>query len=92
MTAAEFQDALDDLSTRNYRPVSVGGLNAGGVVRYCAIWEQRKGPAWEVRFGQSRGAFLDFARSRGMMGYRPTVVAGYNTLNGDRFASIWEKE
>jgi hypothetical protein len=92
MTAQEFQNALDDLSARGYRPVSVSGLGTSGVVRYCAIWEKRKGPAWEVRYGQSQGVFLDSARSLGARTYRPTVVSGYNTLDGDRFASIWEKE
>jgi hypothetical protein len=92
MSPAQFEDALNDLSARGYRPVSVSGLNAGGVVRYCGIWEQRKGPAWEIRYGQTQNALLEYARSMGARGYRPTVAAGYNTLDGDRFASIWEKE
>jgi hypothetical protein len=92
MSGPDFQAALDDLSGRGYRPVSVSGLGTSGVVRYCALWEKRKGPAWEVRYGQSQGALLEFARSIGARGYRPAVVAGYNTLDGDRFASIWDKE
>jgi hypothetical protein len=92
LTPKDFQNSLDDLSARGYRPVSVSGLGTGGVVRYCAIWKMRKGPSWEVRYGQNQAAFLDFARSMGTRGHRPTVVAGYNTLDGDQFASIWEKE
>jgi hypothetical protein len=92
LSAQQLQDAMDDLLTRGYRPVSIGGLNAGGVVRYCAVWEKRTGPAWEVRFGQSQGAFLEYVRSMAARGYRPVTVTGYNTLQGDRFASIWQKE
>ena len=35
---------------------------------------------------------LSLARSLGAVGYRPVGVAGYNTLDGDRFASLWQKE
>jgi hypothetical protein len=91
MSADGIQSALDDFSARGYRPTAIAGLNAGGVVRYCAVWEKRKGPVWEARYGQSQDDFLDLARSMAVKGYRPTVVAGYNTLDGDRFASIWEK-
>src|SRR5262249_37687497 len=92
MSAQGLQDALDDLASRGYRPLAIGGLNAGGVVRYCAVWEKRKGPAWQVYYGQTPDAFLTQSRAMAARGYRPAAVAGYNTLDGDRFASIWEKE
>jgi hypothetical protein len=86
------QGALDDLSGRGYRPLVISGLGAGGAVRYCAVWEKRKGPAWEVRFGQTQAELLDLARSMAARGYRPAAVTGYNTLSGDRFASVWHRE
>jgi hypothetical protein len=92
LSAQQLQDAIDDLSTRGYRPISIGGLNAGGVVRYCAVWEKRKGPAWQVYYGQTQDAFIEQARAMAARGYRPIAVTGFNTLNGDRFVSIWEKE
>ena len=92
LSAQELQDALDDLSARGYRPLSISGLNTEGVVGYCAVWEKRKGPAWEVRYGQTQDELLEAARAMAARGYRPKTVVGYNTSNGDRFTSIWEKE
>jgi hypothetical protein len=90
LSAEGFQNALDDLGARGYRPVAVSGLNMGGVVRYSAVWEKRKG-AWQVQYGQSQGELLDFAKVMAAKGYRPVCVSGYNTLGGDRFASVWAK-
>jgi hypothetical protein len=90
LSAEGFQDALDTLAARGYRPVAVSGLNMGGVVRYCAAWEKRKG-AWQVRYGQTQGDLLTFARVMAAEGYRPVCVSGYNTADGDRFVSLWAK-
>jgi hypothetical protein len=87
----DLQSSIDDLSARGFRPVSISGLNAGGVVRYTAVWEKRAGAAWEARFGQDQGALLDTARAMSARGFRPRAVMGFNTLRGDRFASVWEQ-
>jgi hypothetical protein len=92
LSAQDLQDALDDLSALGYRPVSISGHNDGGVVRYGAVWHKRKGSAWMVRYGQSQETLLSFARSMATRGYHPVQVAGCNTVAGDRFASIWEKD
>jgi hypothetical protein len=92
LSAQQLQDALDDLSARGFRPITISGLNAGGVARYCAVWEKRKGPAWLAKFGQTQEELLDLARSMAARGYRPLAVTGYNTLDGDRFASVWAQE
>jgi hypothetical protein len=91
MTGQGLEDFVNDFATRGYRPITISGLNAGGIVRYCAVWEKREGPAWEVRYGQSQEGFLSYTRSMSARGYRPTSLSGYNTPDGDRFASIWER-
>src|SRR5262249_1393410 len=85
------QDALDGLAARGYRPLSISGHSVEGATRYCAVWEKRKGPAWEVRYGQAQDDLLTLARGMSVRGSRPSAVAGYNPLDGDRFASIWQK-
>lgn len=92
LSARQLQDALDDFKTRGYRPVSVAGLTAGTGARYALIWERRRGPAWVLRYGEDQDTFTQTARAMAARGYRPVEVAGYNTLEGDRFASIWERE
>jgi hypothetical protein len=90
LSAQGLQDALDTLTGLGYRPTSVGGLNAGGVARYCAVWEKRKGPAWEVRFGQTNDGLVEQARLMDLRGLDPVSVAGFNTAEGPRFASLWQ--
>jgi hypothetical protein len=92
LSGPELQQVLTDLSARGYRPTSIGGINDGSVVRYSAVWEKRKGPAWQVRYGQTKEGFLEGARAMAALGYAPKTVVGYNTLQGDRFTSVWEKE
>jgi hypothetical protein len=92
LTAQGFQDALDAMSVRGYRPVSASGNETVGVLRFCAIWEKRGGPAWQLRFGQSEQGLLDLANSMSSQGYRPTSVTAYDTGSAGRFVSIWEKD
>jgi hypothetical protein len=91
-TAEGFQETLDTMTARGYRPVSASGLDTVGVLRYCAIWEKRPGPAWRLRYGQSQEDFLAQIPSMSAQGYRPTEVTAYDTGNAGRFVSIWEKD
>ena len=40
MTAAEYQQASEDLKGQGYRLTDVSGYNLGGQDRYAAIWEK----------------------------------------------------
>ena len=92
MTPGQLQSALDDLGGRGYRPVSISALASGTGARYAAVWHKKGGPAWEVKYGQDQDSFVATARAMAAAGYRPVCVAGYNTLDGDRYASIWERD
>jgi hypothetical protein len=91
-TAEGFQDTLNAMTARGYRPVSASGLETVGVLRYCAIWEKRQGPAWQMRYGQSEDDFLGLINVMSERGYRPTAVTAYDTGSASRFVSIWEKD
>ena len=92
LTGAAFDDALRGLSSQGFRPVAVGGLGVELEDRFCAVWEKRTGPAWIVRYGLDAGGLDTLARTMRFKGYRPAHLTGYNTLNGPRFATIWEKD
>ena len=51
LTAAEYQQAFDEVTVQGYRPVCVSGYAVGGEARYAAIWELRESPAWVARHG-----------------------------------------
>jgi hypothetical protein len=92
LSAAGLKDALRDLSARGYRPVALSGLGAGGVERFSCAWRKVKGPAWEAAYGDDVDAFAARVRSLKERGYHPVSVGGYNTLNGPRYVSLWEKQ
>jgi hypothetical protein len=91
-TAEGFQEALESMTARGYRPVSASGLDTVGVLRFCAIWEKRNGPAWQLRYGQSQEDFIGLVKVMPSKGYHPTVVTAYDTGSASRFVSIWEKD
>jgi hypothetical protein len=76
---------------KGYRPVCVSGYNAGEVNRYAAIWEKRKGPAWELEYGLTRAQLREVGKRLGGKGYRPVCLSGYNHLRVERYAAVWEK-
>jgi hypothetical protein len=92
LTAEGLQDALNTMTARGYRPVSASGVETVGVLRYCAVWEKRKGPDWKVRYGQAEQGLLGLANSMSSQGYRPAAVSAYDTGSAGRFVSIWEKD
>ncbi len=91
LTAAQYQQAFDDLTSKGYRLRHVSGYTVKGQDLYAAIWEKSKGPAWVARHrmtaSQYQRAFEQYARQ----GYRLRVVSGYQTGRTDRYAAIWEK-
>lgn len=57
LTGDEFGSLTATLTSRGYRPLCVSAFNKVESNRYAGIWEQSKGPAWEVDFGLNRPAF-----------------------------------
>jgi hypothetical protein len=91
MSAAGLDNALKDLGTGGYRPVAIAGMGIEEQVLFTAIWEKRKGPEWTAHTNLDGNGLKTLAITMRNRGYRPTYLAGYGTLNGVRFASIWEK-
>lgn len=92
LSGSEFSQALNDLSSQGYRPVAVAGLGVELEDRFAAVWVKRKGPAWLVRYGLDERALGNLQRTMRFQGYRPVYLTGYATLNGTRFATIWERD
>ncbi len=91
LTNADYAAVFDDLGSQGYRLLDVSGYSVNGEERYTGIWEQSPGPAWVARHGLTgedhQRAFDEFTGQ----GFVPTVVCGYNTGGGARFASLWEQ-
>jgi serine/threonine protein kinase len=91
LTSSEYQRTFDDLVRQGYRLTWVNGYESSGVVKYAAIWEKRRDPPWEARFGltddQLRRAQTTFTQR----GYRPIHISGYESGGVPTYAAIWEK-
>jgi serine/threonine protein kinase len=91
LTSSEYRRNFDDLVRQGYRLTWVNGYESDGIVKYAAIWEKRRDPPWEARFGltddQLRRAVTTFTQR----GYRPIHISGYESGGVPTYAAIWEK-
>lgn len=93
LSSTGLQDALNSLGNEGYRPVALAGLGIEERQTFACAWEKRKGAAaWQARYGLTADALNALARSMRTTGYRPSYLSGYDTLDGVRYASIWEKK
>ncbi|MFN0093003.1 MAG: serine hydrolase [Acidimicrobiales bacterium] len=91
LDSAGYQAAFTSFAQQGYRLRTVSGYAVGGVVRYAAVWEQAGGPAWTARHGLTAAQHQSEFDALLANGYRPVHVCGYATLQGPRFASIYEQ-
>ncbi len=92
LTSGQYQAAFDKLVGQGYRLTDVEGYTTqGGVVRYAAVWEKRKGPAWLARHGMTSSGYQAAFDKAVAQGHRLVHVDGYWTPAGVRYAAIWER-
>ena len=54
LCAADYQKAFDDFTKQGFRLTWVTGYEAGGTLKYAAIWEKKGGPELEARHSLSQ--------------------------------------
>jgi CubicO group peptidase (beta-lactamase class C family) len=91
LSSGDYQKAFDDLAKQGYRLVWVSGHEAGGQVRYAAIWDKAPGPAWSARHGLTGDEYQATFDTLAKQGYRLVHVSGYTQGGSARYAAIWEK-
>jgi hypothetical protein len=92
LTGADFQSMGDQLGAQGYRLTDLSGYPDNGQVRFTAIWEQKTGPAYQVRFGLSGDDLGAFGTQFAGQGYRPSRISGYPDGGQARYATIWEQK
>jgi CubicO group peptidase (beta-lactamase class C family) len=91
VSADDHQDRVEDLSTRGYRPITLGVSGDPGAARYAAVWVQRPGPAFQMMHRIEAGEYqrrLDVFTSQG---YAPLVVSATGPIANAEFAAIFEQ-
>jgi hypothetical protein len=92
LSPSAFADTLTDMANQGYRPLAISGLGVEEDVSYAAVWVKRKGPDWVARYNLDADGLTTLGQAMKGKGYRPVHLAGYNTLRGVRYASVWEKD
>ncbi len=88
--AAGLQKFLDDAKDQGYEPVYINGYDVGDHAEFAgvAIKDPDKKP-FESKFDMNNDEYKAFFKEMSGKGYRPTVVSGYHTKAGPRFAAVW---
>lgn len=91
LTAENYQTTHKTFASRGYRPVSLGGYDVGGAVRYATVWEKRTGGAFEAQPTLSTDELNRVSQRMAPLGYAPVSLTGYTVAGQTHFAAIWER-
>jgi CubicO group peptidase (beta-lactamase class C family) len=92
ISGADYQATFDSLVPDGFRPVRVNGFGVGGTELFCAIFEQKPGPAFIARHGISAADYQAQFDEAGSQGFRLVDVSGYEVNGEPRYTGIWEQE
>lgn len=91
ITGAEYQAEFDRLVPQGFRPTCVSGANAGGDIRYAALFEQDSSVAWVARHGIDGATYQAEFDRLVPQGFRPRFVSPAS-VNGQLFyACVFEQ-
>lgn len=90
LTAAQYQDAVNDMVKKGFALTHVSAYSVDGSPRFAAIFE-KGGLDWVARHGLTAAAYQQAFNDFSKQGYRLKVVSGYRDGGSDRYAAIWTK-
>jgi Bacterial tandem repeat domain 1 len=90
LTAAQHQQAFDQLIGQGYRPIRVSGYAISDVDHYASIWELRDGPALQARHALTAQQYQQTFDDLLAQGFRLVDVSGYCVAGQDLYTGIWE--
>ena len=90
MTAANFQQAFDQLGAEGFGPTCVSGYVVNGEERFAAIWEHGR-PVFDARFGLTPATLQQAFDELGPKGFAPTCVSAHVLNGAERFVAVWEQ-
>jgi Bacterial tandem repeat domain 1 len=90
LTAAQYQQELNRMTSLGYQPVWVSGYEVNSQPRFAGIWEKKPNSnAWRMRFGMNPSEYIQEQAQRISEGYDLVQVSSYGF---DTYAAIWEKQ
>ena len=91
LSSAGYQNFFNKYTKLGYRLTDVSGYQSGNQVRYAAIFEKRRGPAWITKHGMTSAQYQAFFNSSTSKGYRLIMVDAFAYNNSARYSAIFEK-
>jgi putative SOS response-associated peptidase YedK len=92
LPSTQFQQTVDQFVKQGYRMVNVSGYGVNNQALYAAIFEQRAGPAWQVRWGLPPAQLQQTVDQFVKQGYRPMSVSGYTVNNQALYVAFFEQD
>lgn len=90
LTAAQYQQAFDDMSKKGYRLTDVSGYVVNNTEYFAAIWEQ-SAANYIARHNMTAAQYQQAFNDNMKQGYVLKTVSGYSKNGTDLYAAIWEK-
>lgn len=91
LTSADYQAEFDRLVPQGFRPVCVSGANAGGQLRYAALFQQDGGLAWVARHGIDGATYQAEFDRLVPQGFRPRFVSPASVGGQLSYACVFEQ-
>lgn len=91
LTAIEYQQLFDDLSSQGYRLRCFSPYDNGYGERFACIWDRYAGPKWQALHGLRPEEYQSEFDRQVKGGYRLIRSVGYDSGFGLRYATIWEE-
>jgi CubicO group peptidase (beta-lactamase class C family) len=91
LTAVEYQQLFEDLSSQGFRLRCVSPYDNGDGERFACIWDHYAGPRWLARHGLTPQEYQNEFNRQVERGFRLIRSVGYNSGSGPHYATIWEE-
>jgi CubicO group peptidase (beta-lactamase class C family) len=97
LSAADYQDRVDELSDQGFGPTMVSAVGPFGGEVFAAVFEQRPDEPWFAGHGLRWGDDTDpqalqfHNRRAAEQGYAPQCLAVYGSPSDRRFAGVWRQ-
>ena len=92
LSAADFQNTINDLSKQGLQLIYVDGYEVGGKPLFAGIWQAASAPSPVVKLDMDGAQYQAEFDALTKQGLRLQHVAGYTQDGAARYAAIWRKQ
>lgn len=91
LTGAEYQQSFEHFRNHGLRPLRVSGYDAGGQLRFAAIWVRDAPLTWFSRHALPAPSYQSEFESIVGRGFRLAKVNGFSSAGQTSYSTVWHK-